>query len=653
MRSALEKGLTLLCLLSPAAAVAQGGPKAPPQALAKAPAGAGPVWNPSPAEPRDLVVLGRLRNPDATIAALQGLVPVPNLRGTILGALGPAGAAMAPGAPLDVAVALDPEGAEPRPPMYALAVGVSSVDAARKAIEGQLQGELREIGRGVFAARLFSGSAKEAHCLLGPAPSPAPAPLRLACGDKPRDVSALGPFLIRLAPGKDLGPADLHAELRVAPAYQRYGEALRAALRLMAVAGPQKLQLGDAAFDRALSDAIQGLSSELQLTAADLDRATVDLSLGQGGVDLRAAYRLRGRTSWLAAVLKEEAGRAAAPPPVFFRLPKDSRNAYWVSAGLRPERAAPATDVLWRLLDGYLGHVGLPAPDRKAIADLFKTPWPERPVAWSAGPMDPPAAGAKAPKAEARSAVDLLGTDYSLGGFEGPPDELRAFLQGAVAAYNRAAVQGLLRKKLKEMDVAAPLPVVKTMQVPKDLGPGSFGVQITVSLPEELPGPGNDSKGDKEKPDSKKPKAKTRYVPTTLHLVVAAGGAQTWLGFGAHLPTVLRRLREQPRLAEEATLARREGLEPLKARGVSGGYWTVAGLGESIWRLASRAGKRPPGEMAQLLASAPSHGETPMLFTTMTREGQGGSIDREVQLRVPRPSIEDLIAIVVGLSMKN
>jgi hypothetical protein len=390
---------------------------------------------------------------------------------------------------------------------------------------------------------------------------------------------------------------------------------------------------------------VLGLSAELQATVADADRATIDLSLGQGGIDLRMAYRLRGRASWLAAVLKDEAARATTPPALFFRLPRDSRTAYWATQGLGEVRAAPVLGLLGRLLDGYLEHESFAAADRKALADLFKTPWPERITVWSSGPMDAPAAdkGAKA------APPTIFGTDYSLGGFEGPPDQLRAFLQGAAAAFNRPAVQALLRRKLKELDAAVPLPVVKALPLPKGLPPGSFGLQVTVTMPEGALSTGTPGKAEAPAP---KAKAKPKLVATTLHLVLVPDGAQSWIGFGAHLPTVLRRLREQPKLAEEQTLGRREGLEPLReGRRVSAGYWTVAGIADALWRVAARGGCRPPGEMTRLLTSAPSHGETPMLFFTSTRDG--AALERELILRVGRPSIEDIIAIVLGLATKG
>ncbi|MCS6912043.1 MAG: hypothetical protein RMK29_07130 [Myxococcales bacterium] len=584
------------------------------------------VWNARPAEPQDIVALVRWRNPEGTVAVVQALVPMLQVRAAVLSALGPAGAALALGAPVDLLVALGPGGgSQPTPPMWAVAFGVSSMEAARKLVQEQLQGQWSELHKGVWAARFQAGGSQEVHCLLGPAP--AASPLRVACGFEPRDVNALGPYLIRTLPQQNLGDSDLHVEIRVQPFYRVYAEPFRDALRLLATAALPKLQLGHPGFDRLMGDAVQGVVREIEALVADADRTVLDLSLSRGGIDLRSLSRLRGRTSWLASVSRAMAHSALPVPELLFRLPRDCWTAQFVAPVVMSAQVlAPIQTTLVDLLGAFLEHHGLPAGERKQLQDLLRVSrTPQWPTVWCTGPADlPPTA-----LSSSRGSNQWMG-QYMLGVLPGSPEPLRDWLQELVAAYNRPPVQALVRRTLgRYLGPGGLRPLPPQKQLPQ----GSYGLQLTL----RLLGP-QGSKG-----------RKAQLVPITTYLVLVPDDKQTWFAMGGHLPTLLRRLRGQLQIVEANTLAHRQGLEALRhGTHLYGAYWTVAGAIGSIARLSPQGGGELAQVAARLLSQAPHRGETPVvcLSDVATR---GELVETSTTIRMPWSALEDMRSLILGL----
>jgi hypothetical protein len=639
----------LLPLLPLFLSVAQAAP--PPQQRPLAPA---PV---STSEPRDVVLLMRLRSPEAVLQAVQSFVPVPGMRDALLKELGLAGKAVALAAPVDLLVALDPgAGDKLERPLFAFTVGLASIPQALQAIQDQLKGTATETTRGTYEVKLYRGDRNELTCLMmGDVQGGG----RIACSDRPRDVEALGGYLLRTLPGLKLASSDLHAEVRVRPAMKRYGNTLTESLRLGAAVLPQKLSLGQPRFDRALADMTQGLVREISATLADLDQARLDLSLSGGGIELQMAYQLHGRTSWQAAVLREEAARAGGPPPMFDLLPADSQGASFSRSSLSPRLGEPIVSSLQELTAGLLEHLGLPEADRRAVLDLFGTGWRDLQWVWASGRVD--AVPDKKPL------PGPLGDTFYLGGFQGAAEPLVAWLRSLAAAYNRPQVQALLRRKLKDALKEAPLPTLRVAATPKGLPRGTLVLSGLLTLPasagqllkQETKASGAQGKG-------KAAGKRGAGTPFPYHVVVMpqgvppidsrmridGGGERTWLAMGAHLPTLVRRLKEQAQPAEERTLAKRPGLADLRTGGViSAGFVTLASFVEQIGRALAEAGKGPPDRMARLLAAAPHHGETPITFLTRTTDGP--VLSRELVLRVPRPAIEDIVSMIAGAAMKK
>lgn len=631
--------------------------------LCSAPALAGPsaplAQRPPPtasaAEPRDVVLVARLRSPEATLSSAQAFIPLPGiLQKEVADALGPAQKAIAQKAPLDLVVALDPDsGDKPERPLFAFSIGLLSVEEAQRTIRGPLKGSVVEVNRGTFAVQLPMDPDKKSDdltCLL--APSVGAAPARIVCSDRQRDLDHLAPFMLRTLPGRNLGPADLHAELRITPATTRYGAQLQQGLALGVVAIPQALQLGAPRFDRSLTDTVKSLADELGLTLAELDRATLDLGMGPAGVELRMGYQLRGRKSWLARTLVEEAAKAGPPPDFFYRLPADAGSASYVNLTYSRSNIEALFGPLRTLLDAWLEHKALPAADRQAIAAaLDPKAWPAGASAWASGdndPAGPPAKGRPQKPAESSLLSSLQG-DYYLGVSDAPAEAMREWVKAAIAAYNRPAVQAQLKKALKGLDASLIAPTLRLLPSPRDLPPGSTEVAFSMMVPTDL-AEKITAKGGKPARPAKPVKGAGRPVPLSLTFIVVPDGKLMWSALGADRATLVRRVKGG--LASEKPLTGRTGIEDLRGSHVAGGFWTLRPMLQEIARILEQSGKDKDGKgtsarLDRALNVAPNHGETPMLY--FTRSLEGPALDREIVVRLPKGMIDDAISIIVSM----
>ena len=643
-------GLASLALSVPAVAGAQ------VLAPASAPAGAPTV-----------VASVHARNVDATLAVLRTYLPIPvNPQQFLPELVGEFGKLVALDAPVDVAVALDPQAGENlERPLWAVSFGVTNLAEVQR--QAQARGLVEPAPPGLYRLRVPVGSGnKGMFCQLGPSPKGAGGPStgRLSCSGKEKDRDALAPHLSRLSPPPAAQSADLHAELLVAPIVKNYDGPWQRLLQLGSMAVPTKLKLGQPTFDRALTDATQMLIGQLRGIGEDLHTVALDLSLQPTGAEVRLGYRLTGQKSWWGQSDAQSAARPPAPPPpMLFTLPADVSSASYRHAS--PAWARQVLDVVAALLDGYLEHDGLAAPDRQAIAEIFtKVPGLAAPLTTVIA-EGAPDGGAKsaAPPAGAGDFSRALGM-LSSGGFylaaldPADRDQSLPWLKAVVAAYNRPAVQVYLKKKWKQADPASVLPTLKAgPALPKTLGADAYGLVLSGYF-SGLFGSG----GKPQKP-----------VPTVIHVVVGrAQDGRLWTALGGDRPTLLRRLGQvvQPAVDGANTLARRPGLEALREPGQSSaGFSTLAGLSRLIDlaisatrrtslsgpELATGGGKpaaKPaePLSAVQLLAAIPHHGEVPMIYGARPARPNPLALTQEMYLRVPKAVIEDVIALAMNLA---
>src|SRR6185295_5373727 len=92
---------------------------------------------------------------------------------------------------IDVVASLDTGRRGQPDALFAFSVGLTSLDRAKSALESA--GPLVEVLPGFW--RVGPKGSSDMSCAIGPAAGPAPA--RMVCGTGDKDVSALGPYLVR------------------------------------------------------------------------------------------------------------------------------------------------------------------------------------------------------------------------------------------------------------------------------------------------------------------------------------------------------------------------------------------------------------------------------------------------------------------------
>jgi hypothetical protein len=664
MRTLLPLGI-FLSLAGPVACGPTPEPVAPKPAqpdVKPAPAavaGAAPLdLSPVP-EPASLVGIMRWSNPSATLSNLTGCAGLPpqlaegNIRIAVEELLGEAlgksidkkqlGAVVALDAPVHVVVALDTSSRRSNP-IAAFSVGLSSLERAKGAVEGTAP--LTEMMPGMW--KIGGKERSSSSCAI--AASAGSTPARLLCGDRDKDLAALGPYLARTLPAAAPDGRDLHGEVRFVPLSDKFGGLARQQLRGLPILAQSELSIGEPKFDKALVEAANGIQDELTALIGDADKLTFDV-----GVDPRTcltatgAVELRGKTSWLAGAISDGADRAGAPPALFWRLPKESEVAFF-ARGADPARYATPLKTLRALLDGWLTkeNIGKPA-DRKALVDLIDMPLKKETTSVSAsGHVD--ATPVKGDKASPQQMLDgMLGSwiGWTLVGVDEGPDTMTKYLKDLVAVYNRPGLIGPLKKELR--DDAKLLPTVKTVPAPKELGKSSLDIEIKFK---DIPAPNDGFAPAAAGKAAPRPKTLT----FTMHVLLMGEDKVTWVAFGTDRADLVKHLSAVKTGAPDAgTLATRPGIEQLKGgKMMSGGFLTMAPLtrafssGVSYFSQALGGGGAPPEvrEIMNILNNLPHKAESPIFLTSQAR---GGNAPRgEISFNLTKPALEDLGALVLG-----
>lgn len=580
------------------------------------------------------------RNLETTLAVVKDYIPVPFKPETALSEIfGDFGRQVSLSAPASLVAALDPQsGDTPAPPLWGFSVGLRSLDEAQRA--AQTAGFITDGKPGAQRLALQVQNHK-LPCYLSAGPA---GTARLSCGKQERDRDLLGPYLARLAPPSL--PGDLHAEVAVDTIVRSYDSAWQRLLGMVGLLVPQRLQLGEPGFDRALTDATQALVGQVQAMSRDLQSLSADLTLTKSGIDARIAYRMTGQSSWWAQADAEAAARSSAgAPPTFWAMASDVSSASFQTTD--PKYARKVLGLLLPLLDGYLTYDGMAPADRQALMDALSKLTDGAP----AGPLTSVMATGKSDQTVPAPGTgfdpaSLLGNSFYLLASEGPSDWVVPSLKALVAAYNRPGVQSYLRTKWKKLDPGGAMPTLKVDPIPKTVGANAYGLVFSGNLAALVRNPG--------KPVSPRPR------PMTLHMVVLPTAGRTWTAFGADRATLLRRLGEQAKLPPAKTLEQRGGLDALRGSGLrSGGFTSLISLAsylDAALASSSRSSAREPGRVqssAQLFSMAPHHGEVPMTYLSRPDKSSGKVVSSEILVQVPRMVIEDVAALTMQLAAEK
>lgn len=604
-------------------------------------------------EPADLIAIVRWNNPEASVATVQGWTGLPLPVRDLVRELGPAwlGDIAATQAPLEAVATLAPGGATDEPEFRgALSIGLAaSLEEARRAALAHGE-QLAQLKPGVY--RLESSGSRPS-CVL--AASVGATASRLVCGEKAIDVEQLGPYLTRtlprLAPPKD----DLSAEIRLAPFERRYGATLQQGLRMGASVLPSQFHLGQPRFDRALTDATYGLVEEVTSLTADLDAFSLGFTAQPKAATGSLAFKFRDSKSWVVQTLNDAGARAAAAPPMFWRLPADASSASF-SRGASAKQFSAIRKTIATLIDGWLAHEGVKPAEREAlIAALGDEYATDAPTVAGSGRYDAATKAAILGKDKGTLTLafreQIANAGWQLFGVEEPADKWIGALERLVAAYNRAGLQKQVERGLAAIDIDIPAPQMKLASAPKTLPKGSVELTITVHPDARI------AATTAPDYDAKKKRYDAKTGPAVqFHAFVMPDAGRTWVAAGGHRETLLARLQAvQASAPESGTIANRAGLERLK-NGVypSAGFMTVDGLLGSVESaLAETLPKHglPQVDLNRIASAMPHAGATPIVFESSVQRGAGGASAWVTGLEVPKQAIEDVVAAVIQIAV--
>lgn len=590
------------------------------------------------------------RSVESSLQVLRTYLPIPLKAEAAADALlGPLGAQVVLSGPADVVVALDTKSIDsPAPPQWVFTCTLRSLDEARKAAAAA---SLPMESAGKWTKLQLQSGGDTWRCLIG---ADTAGTARLSCSQSERSRDELAPYAVALAPLRM--QSDLRAELSVETLLRTYQGLWQRGLQMAGLLAPQKLQLGNPVFDRGLTDLTQTLVGQVGSMANDLRQVALDLSLANAGAEAVLTYQLGGETSWWGQADAQAADQAStATPPGFWALPKDAGSASFTVSDVR--YGQQILKLLQPLLDGFLTHDGMTAADRQALVSLLNAvPVPNGRLSTAMAELS--VSGPASPvRAEGFDWQRLLGGSVYLLTSEGADRIGVSWLQNLVAAYKRPGVQAYLRAKWKKLALREPLPVVRVQPAGKPLGPGAQWFSLSLTLPAGV---------DSAMLRRAQPATATgKPIPIALHLLVAERGGRTWMAAGGDPKLLATRLGEQLGLPAERSLSQRPGLEALQQPGLrSGGFTSLRSLSRyfegvlSYSRLRrSRAadGRESLSDVSQLFNMLPHHGETAMVHTARVRRlgtaGGAGPLMGEWTLRIPRTTIEDVVALVMHLAM--
>ncbi len=638
-----------------------------------------PAYDLAPvAEPSDVVGLLRWKSPNVDLTSLSSCT---NVAGAILDQVPRIGLTkafekgfhdqvdaaelaglVALDAPVDAVVTLD-AARTPRP-IFALAVGLTSLDGARHAAAAK--GPLPEIVPGIW--RIGDKDRRGLACAI--AVSAGATPARLVCAEKEKDLTALAPYLTRTLPTQAPGASDFHVELRVTPLDTRFGDQLRQQLRGLPILAQTQATIGEPDFDNAVMASATALTDELGAFVGDLDKLQIDATLDKTScLTSTTALQMRGKSSWIVNTMVERADHVGPPPAIFWRAPRDASSVFY-GHGADPSRYTEILRTLRTMLVGAMKKVAIGSDDdRKALAELITIPLgKDVNTMSSSGHSDPPAARAGAKPVAAKpaagvhvgSSAKIVSTIENLGwyvmGFDDGADALQKQLKDLVAVYNRKGLHDPLKKALGKD--SAYLPTVKIVGAPAGLGKGALDIEIKLDVPDDevfVPSPevlldDQSPRGGKPKVAAKPAKAAPRGKTTlTLHLLLAVDGKTALFGFGGNRDDVVKHmLMSKSGSPDSDTITSRPGLEALKnGRNLSGGFFTLNTFLKAIESSMSTRLSDKSSELAEakrIMSQLPNRGDTPIFFTTTST---GGATPRsEMKLEMTKGSFEDIGSMV-------
>jgi len=620
-----------------------GGEAPPPQAPAPATSAAAPPPPPPPdlsevPVPPGLVVSGRLAKPSALFATLHGWTKLPMPQSdqvTEIVASEAIGPVVDLDQPIDFALGVTGSGARMKD-VRAVSAAVKDPDKVKAALT-----ERYKLVPGDNGVLLIQGLGRPTHdddadddgkpdpgadaarvCELAPAFGDAP--LRLVCAWSSRALADLGPWLTRSAPRAPTR-SDVQIDLRMDPLQ----ETIRERKRLVAMI------FGSVVGDRmGLSggrDLALALGTDLTDFATDLSGASLDLVVGDAGLQAKLLLRLSDTTSAIARLATAHPERGGQAPAAFWQLPGDAELAFF-GRGVDEAEIAKGRDLVLRLVDEALTDEGVKAADARPVVDALGKLASPAPMVYASGSVAPVApegggaAGAADPAEAKRAAAEAM-MGWRVAELDEPSTRLAAALKSLSKSLESPSIAAAYRSKHKDL---LP-PDLRAVPVPKSAGLPAGALHYVLDI--------RSPTGKLAKPPGKKPAPPVR--PLRVHLFVVPDGTRTWLALGgeegavaAHLALALGQTGDK--------LATRADLAPLKERAVgSGGFFTARSVTRASRQVAALLGSGRQTSVDEA-SQMPHKGLAPILFGSTALAGTTPATV-EAHVQVPRDAIEDVV----------
>ncbi|WP_438021379.1 hypothetical protein WMF18_20885 [Sorangium sp. So ce315] len=440
---------------------------------------------------------------------------------------------------------------------------------------------------------------------------------RLLCADDIEDIQATAPYLVEVV-GREPLDADVRIEIT--------GRAVVEAMESTPAADD------DSHSGRMGRDLAEGLFRDLESVSLDVTSARPD-------VDVRVGLRFASRRSPLALAVAPATAQDAAPPPAFFRLPRDTALAFYTQGASRAE-LAPLREAVYRGLREDMIGEGYDAAGLERFVDGLGA------LTFTGGPL---VIGSGGDRAAAEKAL----ADYSGG-------------EGAARARKvaRRALQSWFLIAVEEPAQTWITGVKELIQIGDELdrqkaraeaagkgGPPNGAASkdneatdvVVARAPAALPA------GTLHVEMRSRPLTKDAPPAHTSHLYVVPAGQRTWIGIGEDDATVVDRLRIATDPGrDERTLGAVPGLDALWQRGaLAGGLFSLAGF------MMLAASGDTPEELDEAakefdgLAKLPARGAIAMPLAITSEALGSGAARLDAHVRMSPAAARDVIALMM------
>lgn len=579
--------------------------------------------------PKDLIAVARIEHLDNASVTLARWMGLPfDLR--MLDTLGPGlSRTLLLGAPAEAAVALaEGSDTEVLQPYAVFSVAISSVAAGRSMFE-KFGRKLESLSPGVWI------TTDESPVTCAIAPALGRAPVRLVCGDRRVDVENLLPYATRGLPLLALGSSELHAELRLTPIRERYGQRLRQAKAVGVPVALGWMGIADTRLSRPITDILYALGDEFVDVMDDLDRISINAQVAAAPdrLDISTSFGFTRSHSWFAQAVADSGKRSAPAPAIFFELPNDSGAASYMAPS-NPRLFETVAHRLEALVDGGLAHLEV---NQKLRDDFVRNLDQYANLPWGAacGQGEP---GATSDPSRATKTGDLFAmSEWQVCTYD-------ALSLSIVVNFLESAGKLIADKKVEQLLGAGSFSLKRRVAnhgLPT--GTSVFEFKVNTNALESTIGNWG-SKAIKSEKQSIKRSQGAASSAVTLHVYIVPDANRTWVGTGTDAKAIEAHLAAARKSGGAGHLTSATNLSWLRdTPAVAGGYVSLAHFGAL---LAARMGQKglSKGRVDEALAVAPHHGKNPIPFTVQVR-GESNAPELWFNTRLDRAIFEDLVAV--------